>query len=61
MDFTPTLRYFLKNNARNIEHMTPLIFFEMLRFERKYLFPDSLLDMHYLQERKYEYAGSTER
>ncbi len=46
MHFPSTLRYFQKNNARNINYMTVLIFFEKPRFEKKCLFSDSLLGMY---------------
>ena len=43
MPFCPNSSLFQKNNARNISHMTALVFWEMPRFWTKYLFSDKLL------------------
>ena len=43
MHFSPTLRYFRKNNARNMNYMAALIFQKNLDLRKKCLFPDKLL------------------
>ncbi len=42
MPFHPNSSLFSKSNARNINHMSALIFFKMVRLERKMLFSDNL-------------------